>query len=614
MRGSRSIFVRFLFALAALTTISMAAFADDVTVQGSAPSSWAVGDPFRLTYIVNERASDIAVNDVDGIQVMMGPSVSSSSSHSVINGQVSSSRQTTFTYIVQGSRTGTFVIPPASVQVNGQTYKSNAVTIKIVGSGQSSSSNNGSSSRQSSGNSASVSSNGGKEIFLRQELIRNSVYEGEGVHLITKVYSRVNLNSITEKNDPKLTEFVTIDMSPSAYNFHTELVDGIQYQVAEMDRKVLIPQKSGKINIEPVEIEFVVRRRTSNGGFFFGMDDIQLVKQKVRSNSCSLNVKPLPSPKPSGFSGGVGQYKFNVSVSPTEVDVDNSVQVKVSVEGKGNIKLLSMPKPQFHQDFDTFDPNHKSDLNPTDCGYQGKRSDEYLVIPRRDGEFEIPAISFTFFDPQKGKYETVTKGPFPIKVNKGSGNQQQSAGGVSFSGSGPEQVTYTGQDLRYIHHSNGLEKKNDFFVLSPLFWLLTILPICALAALYMIYRKRLHDLSNIGLVKSRKANKQAKKRLKLAANYIKEGKREAFFDEVMRALWGYLSDKLTLPLSELTKDNAREKMNEHGISTEAAEEFMSLLDECEFARYAPASMTASLDETYAKAADTIEKIEKDSKR
>ncbi len=608
--SSKSFFYKVLLAFVSFVWTPLYVLADNITVQGSAPSSWSVDEPFRLSYIVNERATDIVVPEVDGLRVLMGPSTSSSSSHSIVNGQVSSSRQTTFTYVLQASKTGNFTVPPATIVVNGNKYTSNAVNIKIVGEQQSSA--QGQSSTSPSDAQRVASDVAGKDIVLRQELIKGSVYEGEGVHLITKVYTRVDLNSLTEKNDPKLTEFVSVDMSPSQYNFHTELLNGVQYQVSELDRKVLIPQKSGKITIEPAEYEFIVKRRTG-GGFFFS--DVQLVRQKVKSNSLSLNVKPLPSPRPNGFTGGVGSYKFNVSVSPEEVDVDNSVTVRVSVEGRGNLKLISMPTPIFHQDFDTFDPSHKSDLNPTENGYQGKRVDEYLVIPRRDGEFEIPQLTFSYFDPQKGKYETVSKGPFSIKVNKGIGSQAQGAtSGISFAGSGPEQVTYLGTDLRYLHRTSQLTPLKKFFVLSPLFWLLTLLPVAILLALYVYYRKRISDLSNISLLKSRKANKQAKKRLKQAAKFIKDNKREAFFDELMRALWGYLSDKLTLPLSVLTKDNAREKMSEHGISEEVAVKFMSLLDECEFARYAPASMTDSLDTIYQKAADVIEKIEKDSKK
>ena len=438
------------------------------------------------------------------------------------------------------------------------------------------------------------------------------------MELVTKIYTRVALNSISDVQYPKLSEFVVTDITSSQQlNFHTELLDGMQYEAAEFSRKVLIPQKGGKITIEPTEIEFVVKKRSNRrrGSIFDDFfDDVQLVRQRVKSKGVTLNVKSLPE-KPMGYSGGVGSFKFNVVVSPTEVDVDNSVQVKVSVEGEGNLKLLSMPKPQFHQDFDTFDPSSKNNMTSSAMGFKGTRTDEYLIIPRRDGEFELPQMRFVYFDTQKGQYVTQTKGPFTIKVNKGDGSTRpNNGGGVAVHGAGPEQVTYTGQDLRYLHRSGLLSRKNDFFVLSPLFWALVLLPLLVLVVLFLVYRKRIQDNANIGLVRSRKANKVAQKRLKQAAKFIKEDRREAFFDEVMRALWGYLSDKLTMPLSILTKDNAKEKMSEHGIEQTASDEFMSLLDECEFARYAPAEVSSTMESVYSKASEVIERIESNTRK
>lgn len=587
--------------------------ADNVSVEASAPSSVVSGKPFQLSFVVNGSADGISLPDVDGLTVLMGPSTMTSSSYSYINGKPQSSRQTTFTYVVKATKQGQINVPPVKVQVGGKTCSSNALSINVVqGNSQPQSQGGG---QQSQG--AAAGSRANDELFIRQSLTKSTVYEGEATELVTKVYTKVNLQSLSDIQSPKLADFVSSDLSDNNISFHTEFIDGKEYQVGELSRKSIIPQKSGKITIEPSEAEFVVRRRVRSGGGlfddFFG-GDTQLSRQRVRSSSLTLNVKPLPAGKPSSFGGGVGQFKFKVDVEPTETKVDNSVQVKVSVEGVGNLKILSLPKPQFHQDFDSFDPNSKSDMNAVASGFSGKRTDEYLIIPRREGVFEIPQMQFCYFDPQKGDYVRLTQGPFTINVEKGDGTVANNGGTVSFSGSGPEKVTYTGSDLRYLHKSGGMTQKGKFFVLSPLFWLLTFVPVAALAALTVVYRKRMYENANVSLVKSRKANKAARKRLAQAAKYIKAEKREAFFDEVMRALWGYLSDKLTLPLSELTKDNARDKMAEHGVPSDIADEFMTLLDECEFARYAPASATSTMEEVYSQAASLIDKIEANAKK
>lgn len=598
-----------LMAIATLLGFGTASYAQDVTVDCSAPQSVALGRNFQVAYTINSSADNITLPEINDFSVLMGPSTMTSSNYSMTNGTVTSSKQTTFTYVLRAKSVGTFTIPAAKITAGGKTYTSRSAKITVVESGQTGSSSNGGAQQgQQGGGSAKAN---GDELYIRQSLTRTSVYEGEATELVTKVYTRVSLQSISDLQMPKLADFVANDLGDNNITFTTEYVDGKEYQVGVLSRKSIIPQKSGSLTIEPTEAEFVVKRRVRSTGSifddFFG-GDTQLSRQRVKSQSVKLNVKPLPQGKPTGFSGGVGQFRFKVEVTPTDTKVDNSVQVRVSVEGQGNLKILTMPKPQFHQDFDSFDPSSKNSIDAVPGGFSGKRTDEYLIIPRREGQFEIPAIEFSYFDPQQGKYVKLSQGPFTLNVAKGDGTSN-THGAISFSGAGPEKVTYTGSDLRYLHKSGSLSARNVFFVLSPLFWVLTILPLIALAVLTIVYRKRMYDNANVSLVKSRKANKMARKRLKSAAKYIKEDKREAFFDEVMRALWGYLSDKLTLPLSELTKDNARDKMAEHGVAPEAADEFMNILEECEFARYAPASVSSTMDDIYAKAADVIEKIE-----
>lgn len=613
MSKSQMIIFKWFVCLVAML-MPMSALADNITFEGRAPSTVRVGEKFQLSYTLNASGSDMRMGETSDFDILMGPSQSTSRSVSIVNGSMTQSQTTTYTFILKANKEGQFTIPSARVTADGKHVSSNEVTIKVVEASanvqQSGISGGGTNSSQSNG----IQSVQGKnsDIIITQSLNRTSVYEGEPVVLTTKIYTRANLQQISDIKLPDLTQFVASDlMGNKQLQFQQEMRDGVMYQSAIADQQLLIPQKSGKITINPTEYEFVVKQRTNNspGGFFGGFfDDVQLVRRKVRSNSLALDVKALPQSNVK-TSGGVGDFNFSVSVSPSNVKVDNSVQVKVVVSGEGNLKLLSLPKPQIHSDFDSFDPSENVNADATTKGYKGTRSAEYLIIPRREGDFEIPEMKLTYFDPSQGKYVTKTQGPFTIHVEKGDGSQSQSSGQVTFSGNSREQVQYIGKDIRYVHTGSELNMKNSFFVFSPLFFLCLIVPLAVFVAVFLIYRKKLADSMNVSGVKRRRANKAAMKRLKTAAQYMKEQKREAFFDEVMRALWGYLSDKLTLPLSVLTKDNAKEEMQKHNISSDAADAFMQLLDTCEFARYAPVEMAEPMDKVYEQAENVIGQIE-----
>ncbi len=587
---------------------------DDVSLSGTSPSTVVVGEKFKVRYTLDgAHCREITEGECDAVERLFGPSIATQQSHSITNGKVESSRSTTFEYIYRATKVGQYSIAPAQVIVDGKKYTSNIIRINVVENTSAANSSSG-----QSANSGSATSGSGSQsvmpqgevpdIIVRQSLNKTKVYEGEAALLTTKIYTRVDLNSITGVTPPELQEFVTQDLSSGQLQFQRESVDGVMYQSATASVKAIIPQKNGTIKIDPIEYEFVVKQRTgrSSGGFFGGFfDDVQMVRRSVKSNTLNITVLPLPDGKPSGFSGGVGDFKFNVSVTPKEVETDEGVQVKVSVSGEGNLKLLSIPRPTFHSDFDTFDPSESNKLESTEKGYKGVRTAEYLIIPRVAGEFEIPEIRFTYFNPSTAKYVTLRQGPFAIKVTK-SANSTGQNGVVGIAPAQGSAVVYTGRDLRYLHLGNeALQRRGQFFVFSALFFALCGVVVALFTATLCFFRKRRRDTLNADRVKMRRANKAARRRLKVAAKLIKEGKRDAFFDEVMRALWGYLSDKLTLPLSELTKDNAMNEMLRSGIDQQAASDFMTLLDECEFARYAPSDKAEPMEEVYRKPVEII---------
>lgn len=605
----RFITLSLIFCLTSLGLMAQTSFT------GQAPSTVTVGENFRVIYKVNADVNNIRLPELDGINILYGPSTQHSTSYSSINGKVTTSVENSFTYVMRIDKVGTYNIDPATITVEGQPVRSNAITINVIKDASSSSNATQGGQKQQSQPGTAQSSGNKDDIIIVQSLNKSSVYEGEAVVLTIKIYTNADLNNIFDAKEPSLDNFVSQDlMEDRSLQFQLGEYNGRTYHVALAGRYLLIPQKSGNITIDPTEYEFGVKKRIRNGGggFFSGFfDDIQIYRQRVASKSLSLNVKPLPQPRPAGFSGGVGtNFKFNVSATPDQVETDNSIQVKVAVSGEGNLKILSLPKPQFHQDFDSFDPKESSNLKAGANGFIGSREAEYLIIPRRDGDFEIPQLSFSYFNTEQGKYVTLSQGPFPIHVAKGanSGNNQSTQ---VFQGGQREQVQYVGKDIRYLHtNDTELKSKDDFFLFSGAFWACILCPLAALIACFFVYRKKIKDNANMMAVKKRRANKVAKKRLKKAQSFITKNERENFFDEVMRAMWGYLSDKLSIPMSELTKDNAREKMLEHSISESDADEFINVLDACEFARYAPAELSDKMEDIYNRAADVIGRMEK----
>lgn len=582
--------------------VSSYSFADEVKVVGEADSEVSAGARFKLRYTVNAAASDIILPDLKDFDILMGPSQSTSQGTTIVNGKVSTRYEVVFYYVLRAKAEGEYTIEPATVVSDGKRYKSNPVKVKVLRAGVAPS------GQPQNNNQAQA-----KDIFIRQSCSKSSPYVGEPITVTLKLYTRVHVERIANWQRPSFADFFSVNDEQDNGKHTVEVVDGRQYNVVEIMASTVIPSKAGKLKVEASSLDVVLRKRMASTGSIFDdfFNDVQLVQQSLVSNDLTINAQALPTGNvPPSFNGAVGDFKFNMTVSPLEVDANNSVVVNLSVKGKGNMRFFDLPQWTVDKSFDRFDPTTKDNLTASSSGYSGTKSSEWLIIPRRSGEYEIPAVSFTYFDVSAKRYVTTTKGPFVIKVNKSAeGEAPMPGNSVAFAPVG-ENVQYVGGDLRYLRTGrNDLEPRDSFFVWSGLFFALTLIPLVVFVALFVVYRKKLADAANMSRVKMRKANKMATRRLKQAAKFIKMNKREAFFDEVMRALWGYLSDKLTLPLSVLTKDNAKEEMMRHNISSAVADEFMQLLDSCEFARYAPADISESMESVYSKAVDVIGKME-----
>lgn len=591
--------------------------AQDISFKASAPGSVVVGQQFRLTYTVNSESKDIRIPELPDFDILMGPSVSTSQSMMISGGQSSSTITNTYTYILMAKAEGSFTIPSASVKVKNSEYKSNSLTVKVLPQDKSATA----ASNQPQGDdgvSSAKGSVGADEIFVRMHVAKNSVYENEGFLVTFKLYSLYDVAGFESLKYPEFDGFLSQEIElPNERQMSLENYNGRNYRTIVLKQVVLYPQQSGKITIGAGKYDVVVRVRSQQrmrsifDDFF---ESYSNVKRSLSTAAANVDVKPLPSAgKPASFSGAVGDFKMNSSISNNDMKSNESVTVKVNISGNGNIKLIKNPEIIFPNDFEIYDPKVDLNIKTTANGVSGSKNIEYLAIPRYPGDFTIPGAEFSYFDPKTGTYKTLSTETFKLHVEKGA----EGSGGQQFfpSSSNKEDVKFLGKDILYIKTKDiSFSKKGNYFYGNTMYILCYLIPAILFIAFFIVYRKQAKENANIALVRTKKANKVAAKRLKLANKFLKENKKEAFYEEVLRALWGYLSDKLSIPQAELTKDNVESELTKYGVSEELIKEFMEILNTCEFARYAPVQDSHEMDKLYDNTIQAIDKMENTIKK
>ncbi len=588
--------------------------AQDVQFTAQARQAVLQGEKFQLIYTVNQEGEDFRLPPMNDFTVLMGPSVMQSSSTQIINGKVSRTKEFTYTYILKGDKPGKYKISPAQITVDGKKINSNAVSIEVV-------KNQGGSTNQQSTQQNNTVGFSDDDLFIRVFNNKKSIYQGEPLVLTTKIYTRVDLDNLSDIKHPDFRNFIVQDLANgSNISWTYEFINNKRYQVGTLEQKVLYAQKIGTQTIEATEIEFLVKqriRRRSQSIFddFFD-NNYRVVKKRVKSKPIKINVKPYPTTPPASFSGGVGQLNMKVDVSETKVKVNDGVTIKVVISGTGNHKLISAPEFNFPTDFDIFDPTPKNNFETTAAGMRGSKTLEYLVIPRYAGNFTIDPLTFTYFDYKEGSFKTITSQPITIEVEKSDKTDEYTGGTYSPASVNREDVKFVGKDIRFIKTGKtNFKPVGTFFFGSVMFYLGYILPLLLLGIAFILYKKRIHENANIHLVKNKKANKMAQKRLKKSASFLKSNDHEAFYEEVLKALYTYISDKLYLPVSELNKDKVSSLMDEKGASAEDKNELLAILDTCEFARFSPNSgATEEMDKLYKRAINNISKLDSQIKK
>jgi len=581
----------------------------DIYVKSEYPSVVAAGDQFTVLWTVNAGGGEFSAPSFKGFYKLMGPETSYSSSTQIINGKVSTQVSYTYIYYLQAVNPGKYVLAPATLTVKNKTYSSDSLHIEVVGSSsQIPSSAQGNAEPTAD---AAIESPGG-DLFIRLSVNRRDVFIGEPIVATVKIYSRVNIAGINEIKYPSFNSFLRSDIeTPPLTSLRQENINGTIYGSGIVQQFLLYPQVTGEIIIDPVEISVLIQKKVRGAQTdpFFGdfFSSYQTVPKAVASREVAIKVNPLPGTKPSDFSGVIGKIDLKATLDKASVNVNDAINLKVVVSGNGNLKIASPPDLKLSPDIEVFDPKITDELKNGINGTNGKKTFEYLLIPRHHGDFTIPPISYSYFSLATGKYEKLTTDEFHFSAQK---TNDQNTGSTVYGGVGKEDVKYLGQDIRFIKSDPGILKRtSDILFSKQAFY--SAYAFSALAFLLVLFFRREHIRRNsdVTQVKNRKAGKVAIKRLHMASVCLKNDEKDNFYDEILKAIWGYLSDKLNIPVSDLTRINAINTLRDYGIEEEKIESLSKILDTCEFARFAPSSSETEAATIYDEASKFIKSVE-----
>ena len=570
----------------------------------SAPSHVAAGENFRISYTINtQNVSNFRAGNIPaGLEVIAGPYTSQQSSYQIINGHTSGSSSITYTYTIYADKNGSYNISPARAHVNGKNITSKAIHIKVSGTAR----NNGGAPRMHTDEEPQMRAAGskisGKDLFVKVSANKREVHEQEPILLTYKVYTLVDLTSLEGKM-PDLTGFHTQEIKlPQQKSFHIEKFNGRNYRCVTWSQYVMYPQMTGKMRIPSITFKGIVVQQNRSvdpfEAFFNGGSGYVEVKRNITAPGLDIVVDPLPK-KPAGFSGGVGKFNITAQANHLHVKAGDPVTIRVVVSGVGNLKLMKQPVVVFPKDFDKYDPKITDKTKLTTNGIEGNMIYDYLAVPRNQGKYTIPAVVLTYFDTSTNSYKTIKTQPITLNVAKGDGKTNESA-----------DFSEKDQDIHPLKKGDTEVRENGKFMFGSLeYWIMLLLPLIVFGILVIIFRQKAIENADVVKLKGKHANKIATKRLKKAYDLMLKGKQDNFYDEVLRALWGYVSDKLNIPVESLSKENISEELTKRDITDNTINTFISALDECEFERYAPGDVAGNMNKTYSSAMTAIMDIE-----
>ena len=596
---------------------AMSAWADDVVFQANAPKQVVLGKPFQISYSVNQRAKNFRAPEFVDFDVLAGPYTSQSSSTSFVNGKRSSVINLTFTYTIMAQKEGTFSIAPATIMVSGEQYRSNGLKITVLPPDEeehadaSRSGSNSSNAKASSSGSNSGSAVSGENIFMKTIVSKTKVKEQECILLQYKIYwAGVDLAQFTNNTQiPEFKGFLKQDLEQGEIQTNLEHYNGRNYNTAVIYQTLLYPQRAGEVKIEPASFEAVLRvqnRANVRSLFeeFYG--SYTNVTKTLNAPGTTIHVSSLPSGKPAGFSSGVGQFSIQSSISSQDITTNDAVTIRLTIQGTGNMKLVKTPAVDWPEGFEVYDPKVQNNFKSTTAGVSGTKSIEYLAIARAAGDYTIPPISFSYYDTQADEYRVLQTPEYTVHVARDAADQSQQTVVNTFVDK--EDIRPLGTDIRYIH-TTALPAVREPLLsgFTGLWWLLYLVPTLLAALLFVVFRKRIRENADESRVRYKKAGKVAQKRLKKAKKLMSESN-AAFYEEIERAAWTYLSDRLSIPTAELNKDNIAEILRAKGTAEALIQQVREVLSTAEFARYAP-SAAGSMQDLYSATESLINALE-----
>jgi hypothetical protein len=584
--------------------------AQDIKFSATAvPRVLRVGEQFQLVYEINKNVSGLQIPELNDFQLLGGPSTGSSSSIQIVNGKTTSSVKYTYTYYLRAIKEGTFVIPAATAKFKKNTYQSNTVKIEVVKAKSTPSQTSPSDVTPTPKSSDGADIPADENLFIRLHVDKKNAYIGEQIIAWIKIYSKIDLTQIDPNfKGPDFTGFFQqpIDIPPLR-SLERENVNGEIYGTGVLRKVVLYPQKAGEIIIQPFEIDVAyqkqVRRRSSSiFDDFFG-PTVQNIPVKLKSKPLKLKIKALPANMPQSFTGAVGNFNLLASINKTQVKTNDAVTLKAIISGKGNIKLIDDLKINFPPALETFKPVTKT---KQDNPLSGSQTFEYTLIPRYPGDFKIAPVEFSYFNPVSKSYKTLKSKEFNITVTKG----KEDTATVIISGLSKEDIKLLGSDILFIKNRPfKLIARDNFLFGTTRFYTIYFVSFVLFVLLIILRRQRIKRNANIKLVKNRRANKYAHKRLKKASGFMKQNDSKGFYDEVLKAMWGYLSDKLNIPIADLSKSSSEEALVNVKINEKIMNKFYEIIDTCEYARYAPGEESSEMQKLYNDAMKIIIKLQ-----
>lgn len=587
--------------------IACACFSQVIRV--STPSRVEAGENFRVSFKVTTQDVDdfrSGLHSTAVVEVIAGPYTSSESSFQMVNGHTSSSSSITYTYTLYAAKSGVYNIPAAHARVGGKQISSRPAKVTVVGSAQGRANN--SPKMHEDDNypphmKVAGSAISGRDLFIKVSANKRKVYEQEPILLTYKVYTLVDLTQLEGKM-PELTGFHTQEIPlPQQKSFHIERVNGKPYRTVTWSQYVMYPQMTGKMEIPSITFKGIVVQQNRSvdpfEAFFNGGSGYVEVKRNIVAPSIKIDVLPLPH-KPANFSGGVGKFNISAQLNKNELKAGDPLSLRIVVGGIGNLKLIKQPVVNFPKDWDKYDPKVTDKTKLTSNGLEGNMIYDILAVPRNQGHYTIPPVELTYYDTSLNQYKTIKTQSFEIEVAKGDGSRSSV---VDYSKDQPK-------DIKDIKKGEAeLHSVDNFFFGSVGYLMSLLIPFAAFVALLVIFRNRAIDNADLVKMKGKKANKIATKRLRQANKLMLAGKTNEFYDEVLRALWGYVGDKLNMPAEKLSRENISEKLQSHNVDDNTISKFLSAIDDCEMMRFAPGDPEGNMNKTFESAMTAIMEIE-----